>query len=170
MEERTLAVITLRFVTDNKLISKLIRAGEYGIPFPTHVEALMPDGTLLGAHLEGGVLARPYNYDAATWTMQQFVVVPCDTAQESAFVAHMQSQLGKPYDMDVIEAIAAGAILGQRDWREPDAWICSELASWALEGAGVVKKLPVGVNHITPRDTYVFCGAIVDIGQPEQRS
>ena len=46
-------MITLRFVTGDDLISRAIRAAEYGF-WASHTEALMPDGTLLGAHADGG--------------------------------------------------------------------------------------------------------------------
>jgi hypothetical protein len=41
-------VITIRFIGGNDLISRGIRLAEYGF-WATHVETLMPDGTLLGA-------------------------------------------------------------------------------------------------------------------------
>lgn len=161
--------VTLRFVTDDSMISRLIRAGEYGDPFPTHVEALMPDGTLLGAHYDGGVQARAADYDAATWTMQHFVTLPCSDDQAHQFHDVLHSQIGKPYDLKVIEEIAAGAILGERNWRQADHWICSELQAWALEGPEIIFSLPVGVDHVTPRDLYLVCGALTAIGKPQVR-
>jgi len=49
-------MIRLRFVTGDDWISNAIRVGERD-GWCTHVEAVMPDGTLLGAHLDGGVQA-----------------------------------------------------------------------------------------------------------------
>lgn len=58
-------MIVLRFVTGNSFVSAAIQRAEYGF-WASHVEALMPDGTLLGAHIDGGVQARPRGYRAST--------------------------------------------------------------------------------------------------------
>ena len=58
-------MITIRFVTCRDIVSAGIRGFEYGF-WASHTEALMPDGTLLGAHWQGGVLARPHDYDKGT--------------------------------------------------------------------------------------------------------
>lgn len=57
----------------------------------------------------------------------------------------LMSQLGKPYDYEAI-----WGFLLNRDWREPDSWICSELQARALEVAGIVPCLYLACNKITP--------------------
>ena len=52
-----MGLITLRFVSSSDLVSRIIKGGQMGFGYQ-HVEALMPDGTLLGAHIQGGVQAR----------------------------------------------------------------------------------------------------------------
>jgi len=160
--------VHLRFVTSGDAVSDLIRRGCYGF-WATHTEAAMPDGTLLGAHANGGVQARAADYDAGQWTQQLFIDLPATARQADAFHAFMRSQIGRPYDMRVIEAIAAGALLGERDWRAPDHWICSELVAAGLETAGIVPPLATGVNHITPRDVLIFCSARVTVGIPTNK-
>src|SRR6185437_8685915 len=62
-------MIRLRFVASNDITSRLIRfqAG-VSMPFtPSHVEALTVDGKeYIGAHIDGGIRARPVGYDAAS--------------------------------------------------------------------------------------------------------
>lgn len=150
--------IKFRFVTGNDVISNAIRAGEYGF-WATHVEALMPDGTLLGAHTDGGVQARPLGYDAGMRTQELLVELPATDSQERIFGVFLTSQLGRPYDHTAI----AGLVLG-RNWRERDSWFCSELQAAALEQCGWFEgELAEEVNHITPRDLLLILTARVAI-------
>jgi len=144
-------MITIRFVGGDDAVSRLIRAGSYGY-WATHTEALMPDGTLLGAHLEGGVMARPRDYDTGEFEREEYVELAAKQSAEDAFNSFLRGQLGKAYDMKVIEAIAASALIGERNWRDSGKWICSELITAALEAAGWLPNLAVDVNHLTPRD------------------
>lgn len=166
--------ITLRFVTVPGLTSDLIARGQLGVAFPTHVEALMPDGTLLGAHLRDGVQARPRDYDATTWYWQHYVQLPATDDQAAAFYQGLRSQVGKHYDSEGIAAMAAGALLGGivRDWKAPDTWFCSELQAYELEQASIIGPLPVCASHVTPLMLYVACAAIVPagIGPPETKA
>jgi len=148
-------MITLRFVGGNDTIAELIRAGSYGY-WATHTEALMPEGTLLGAHFDGGVMARPRGYDADKFDREEYVQLVAIRSIEDAFHTFLRSQLGKLYDMEVIEAIAASALIGERDWRTPDSWICSELIAAALEACGWLPKLATDINHLTPRDVRLI--------------
>lgn len=139
-------MIRLRFVTGSDPTSRLIAAWQKD-GWATHVEAVLANGSLLGAHREGGVAIRPKGYDAATMTRELPVdLVTLDSMTEE-FYDFLHDQVGKPYDMTAIE----GLVLG-RDWREPDSWICSELIAAALEACGYFPRLSSSVNHITPRD------------------
>jgi hypothetical protein len=151
-------VITLRFVTCNDAISAGIRAAEYGF-WASHVEALMPDGTLLGAHVDGGVLARVHDYDKGKFTRQQYVQIPTEPCVAGAFHAFLREQLGKPYDIAAILAFPLG-----RDWQRPDAWFCSELQAAALAACGWFSSaLATEFNHITPRDLLLIISGRVAI-------
>jgi len=151
-------MITIRFVGGDDAVSKLIRAGSYGY-WATHTEALMPEGSLLGAHLDGGVMARPRDYDAGEFKREEYVELAAKPNAEDAFNSFLHAQLGKAYDMKVIEAIAASALLGERNWRDPGKWICSELIAAALEAAGWLPRLATDVNHLTPRDVRLLLSA-----------
>jgi hypothetical protein len=165
-------MIRIRFVTGNDLISNAIRAGERD-GWCTHVEAIMPDGTLIGAHINGGVEARPTDYDKGTRTRELIVELRADNDQETAFARFLDHQLGKPYDTTAViglglsafvpflgyvaATIASSIGLNQiahkdRDWREPDSWFCSELIAAALEVCGYLPRLSAADNHISPRD------------------
>lgn len=162
--------ITLRFVTDNDLVSAAIRGGEMGF-WASHVEALTPDGALLGAHYDGGVQARSGDYDAGIWTRQLFVDVPATGAQEAAFYGFLEAQIGKPYDMSAIGEMALGALGGEApSWPSSPSWICSALQTAALLTAGVVRAAPATVRLATPRDVLCMCAALAALGPVQART
>lgn len=149
-------MITIRFVTGADIVSDGIRKFEFGY-WATHAEAVMPDGTLLGAHAKGGVMARQHDYDNGQFTRELYVSMPATAAETDAFHAFLRAQLGKPYDFKAIEAFAASPIVGARDWQTPDAWFCSELQAAALCYCGLFPPhLADEFNHITPRDLLLI--------------
>ena len=137
-------MITIRFVAGNDLTSRVIRLAEYGF-WATHVETLMPDGTLLGAHASGGVQARPNDYDKGRFSRQLFVPIPATPEQTDAFHTFLRAQIGKPYDFEAIVGIVA-----QRDWRDDKAWMCSELVAAGLY-QGKARIFP----HISPLNSIM---------------
>ena len=141
-------MITLRFVTGTDFVSRAIRAGERD-GWCTHVEALMPDGTLLGAHLDGGVMPRGVGYDKTTMARELYVSLPntAETFVADKFHDFLRAQIGKPYD-----ALAIAGFVLDRDWRETDSWFCSELIAAGLEACGYLPPLSAIDNHVSPRD------------------
>lgn len=116
----------------------------------SHVDCLLPSGLLLGARSDrvggvpAGVRIRPQSY--ANFTRVEVMDVPSTAQQTRAFHRFLIKQIGKPYDHQAIFAFALN-----RDWREDDAWICSELQAAALEHAGVFRSpLYLAANKITP--------------------
>jgi hypothetical protein len=164
-------MIRLRFVTGKSWISAAIRAGERD-GWCTHVEAVMPDGTLLGAHLDGGVQARPAGYDKAEMTRELFVEIkdpyaPDEIvrvggngklARENVFHDFLRAQVGKPYDTEAVLGLGVG-----RNWRTADSWFCSELIAAALEACGYLPRLSAADNHISPRDLLLVLSGRVSI-------
>lgn len=151
-------MIRLRFVTGDDMVSRGIRAFEYGF-WATHVETVLPDGTLLGAHMDGGVRIRPQGYDAGTRSKELVVDLPADDLMDDRFEAFLRAQLGKPYDKTAI-----GAFVLERDWQEPDAWFCSELMAAALVECGwFASHLATEFNHITPRDLLLIVSGRVPV-------
>jgi len=146
-------MIIIRFVTCHDPVSDAIRHFEYGF-WASHVEALMPDGTLLGAHAEDGVKARPHDYDKDEFTRELYVHLPASPDQTDAFHSFLRAQIGKPYDFWAIAGIVA-----QRDWNDTNRWFCSELIAAALchpDVAFFPKELAEEFNHITPRDLLLI--------------
>jgi hypothetical protein len=147
-------MITLQFIGGEGIGAWLI--GWMSAGHLSHVDAVMSDGRLLGARsdrcrtadgkawIPAGVQIRP-----ATYIGQPRIVVRFDVAataqQETIFWDFLNKQLRRPYDFE--------AILGfvfNRDWRETDSWICSELICAAIEKAGIIPPLYLAANRITP--------------------
>lgn len=165
-------MIRIRFVTGNDPLSNAIRFGERD-GWCTHTEVEMPDGMLLGAHLQGGVEARQPGYDKDTMTRELFVDLSFGTCidvsagssrqaeidrMERSFYNFLRDQLGKPYDVTAIAGLAFN-----RDWRETDSWFCSELVTAALEFCGYLPRLSATDNHISPRDLLLVLSGKVRI-------
>lgn len=151
-------MIRIRFVDGTDAVAAGIRAAEYGF-WAIHTEAVMPDGTLLGAHYKGGVQARPAAYDVGLYTKDLIVELPADEAMTDRFHAFMRAQLGKPYDVEAIAAFVA-----RRNWERPDAWFCSELVAAALVACGwFTYRLATEFNHITPRDLLLIVSGRVNV-------
>lgn len=148
-------MITLRFVTGNDLVSGVIRGGEMGF-WASHVEAVMLDGTLLGAHSNGGVQARPAGYDRGECRRELIVTIASTADEFATWEGFLRSQVGKPYDMTAIGEMALGTLTGEApNWKQSGAWICSALMVAGLLSAGILKSAPTTVRLATPRD--VLC-------------
>jgi hypothetical protein len=121
----------------------------------SHIGAILPPdhefaGCELGARIDhvggkpGGVQIRPADY--AHFTRRLFIEIPCTTLQRQSFYAFLLSQEDKPYDWRAILAFATN-----RDWRELDSWICSELITAASESADLFDAdLYLASNKVTP--------------------
>jgi len=150
-------MIKLRFVTGNDFVSSVIRAAERD-GWCSHVEAVLADGSLLGAHFNGGVAIRPAGYDKDTLKRELFVELPGSQFHVGMFYEFLHEQVGKPYDTTGVVGLAVG-----RDWREQDSWFCSELIAAALEECSYVHRLSSVSNHISPRDLLLVLSGIAPI-------
>jgi len=162
-------LIRLRFVTSTDLSSRLIRyQGGVSMPFtPSHAECVSQDGkSYIGAHLDGGVMARPLDYDAGSLMTlpdgsksERIVELPCSDAEEAAFYAFVHSKIGEPYDWK--------AILGFVDpghQHDLDHIICSAFMSAALRASGYFQwPMTVPYHHISPRDLMLILSTHVEI-------
>ena len=138
--------IRLRFVLGKGRASRFI-AWYSGAPL-SHVDAVMPNGKLLGARSDvvgggDGVLERPDPYEDVSAIV--YFDIPCTPQQGMAFYAFLRAQLGKQYDH-----MAIFGFLFNRNWRDEDAWICSELQAAALEAAGIMPMVYLKASKITP--------------------
>jgi uncharacterized protein YycO len=139
--------VRLQFVCEAALSSQAIAwfsAGHF-----SHVDAMLPDGSLLGARSDSvggkppGVQVRPQGY--VKWQRRVVMTVPATDQQAVLFYSFLNRQVGKPYDSEAI-----WAFVFNRDWRQQDSWICSELVSAAGEEAAIFQKLYLAANKITP--------------------
>jgi uncharacterized protein YycO len=146
-------MIRLQFVLGYGMPSQAIAwfsAGHF-----SHVDAVLQDGTLLGARSDSiggkppGVQIRYPLYEK--WKERVVMSIATDAAKEKSFYDFLNAQLGKPYDKTAIWGFATG-----RDWRDPSDWYCSELITAAEEAAGALPALYVPSNKVTP----VMCAAL----------
>lgn len=140
-------MVRFQFVRDHSVASQAI--GWFSSGHFSHVDALLDDARLLGARSDAvggqppGVRIRPPDYSA--FTDRVIFTLPATRVQETEFRGFLAGQIGKAYDRRAIWAFAFN-----RNWRENDTWICSELQSAALEHAGLTPRLYLAANKITP--------------------
>lgn len=144
-------MITLRFVSHPGMFNWACTIAQYGF-WGTHVEAVMPDGTYLGA-ITDGVKARDPGYDAGNFKREVFLEVKATADQEDIFYAFIESQIGKPYDLWAILAY----FWPSRDWQSFDSWYCSELLGTGLAECGILpKEMAVKFSRVTVRDLLLM--------------
>jgi uncharacterized protein YycO len=149
-------MIKLRFINDGGSIiddaeSHVIQAVQYGF-WCIHVDAVLPTGQFLGAHLSGGVAIRPTDYVKPT--KEQYVTLYVNPVQEQVFYDWLNQQLGKPYDLTALTGFVTG-----REWRGGKSWFCSELIARGLEVCGYFDLICTGVTKVTPRDLLMMLSA-----------
>lgn len=146
-------MLRLRFVSHPGIFNWACQIAQYGF-WPTHVDAVMPDGTAIGA-MSDGVKVRPAGYDAGNFTREMFVDLNVPYEKEQFFYAFLRSQIGKPYDIWAI--IQFYNPRRGRDWQERDSWFCSELIAAGLAACSLFPQhLAVSFSRITPRDLLLL--------------
>jgi hypothetical protein len=151
--------IVLQFVEGSGLGAGLIKWFGHGTY--SHVDAVLPDGRLLGARSDNrsgvpeGVQIRPASYVGLEKTTR--IVLPATDVQESDFYAFLHDQIGKPYNRIGIVAFALNAA-----WTSVGAWFCSHLQTAALQRAGWLPQLSEPPNKIDPDDLFLILSAIVN--------
>jgi hypothetical protein len=122
--EEDVGAITLQFVTCSDPASWSIRTFQRGCC--SHVDAVMDDGGLLGARLDGGGQIRPPNYEKFSRVERVVIAVPY--YKERAYWNFLKAQVGKPYDKLAIVAFAINRTTGARrmrgsatSWLRPDS-------------------------------------------------
>jgi hypothetical protein len=146
-------VIRLRFTDSSRgIFGKLIRWQTLG--HVSHVEAVLPDGTIIAALAGIGVSELPCDYDQ-TSTSQTFVDIPSTEDQVFRWVKYLHSRRGRPYDWEAIAGLAL-----HTGWRMKGGLICSMLQTLALREAGVFPRpLSEPAHEITPRDLLLILSA-----------
>ena len=153
-----MAEIVLQFVEGSGFGSGMIKwfgHGDY-----SHVDCVLPDGTLLGARNDvlGGVAAgvqiRPATYIGNSRVLR--LVLPATEDQAEAFYDFMEAQIGKPYNKIGILAFVVNA-----NWSSVGAWFCSQLVTAALQEAKWLAELSETPNKIDPDDLRLILSALV---------
>lgn len=149
--------VDFQYVYRRDLASRVI--GIFSANKLSHVDIMLADGSCLGARsdvirgIAAGVRVRPPDYEK--WARRVVVRVPATPEQRRKLFTLAMAQIGKPYDWRAILAFAV-----ERDWREPDAWFCSELSMWLKEQSGICPFILQGVNKVTPAMDAAIATAI----------
>lgn len=123
----------------------------------THVDYVLSSGDLLGSRLYGGVLIRSPNY--ANFSSTQRVSIPVSTDSKVIMEKFLYLQIGKPYNIIGIIGFAAG-----RNWRQSNAWFCSEMIAAGMEQANIFPHLLSSpTNKVTPNNLLLAISAITDV-------
>lgn len=136
--------IGVRFSQTDGFSSKIIRW--FTRSQWSHVDLVMPDGSLLGALPFKGVVQRKEDKNKGE-TKTLYVRVPDEMA--NLVFNFAEEQLGKKYDW-----IAIYGFVGRHDWQREGKWFCSELVFASIKKSGV--ELLHGKKwRISPRDLYL---------------
>lgn len=148
-----------QFVLGDDIFSRAIAWYGEGYGGYSHVDALLPDGSLLGARNDAvggkppGVQIRPPEY--AKWVRRAIVELPCSTTDASLWQSWLVSQIGRKYDKSAI----LGFLTGKEDHTN-GYWICSALQTGALEEVRRIPKLVVPPQQVTPNTLLVVLSAL----------
>lgn len=109
-----------------------------------------PDYGVLGAHLSGGIMVRPSNYE--TFTKIENVYLDVTDEQKAAVMKAAAEKIGTPYDLINIAGIAF-----HQNWVEKGHEICSVYIGDCTINQGVpLLRIPtVDRPSLTPRDIYL---------------
>ena len=135
-------MIEIEFVGTRTLWGSIIKWGT--MSDIDHVQFVLPDGRRLGA-MPGAGVSFGQAPDASS-TVHRFGLDASPRA-----LAYAYSQIGKPYDLGAVLAIATRRTLGH-DWRRANRWFCSELVAACCEVGGRPLLAARDLCVITPRD------------------
>lgn len=148
--------IILRFVHCADAISNAIIFQTGGLY--SHVEAVTPDGKYLGAHMDGGVLARPRDYDAGQFDRQKFIELDAPAEMAAKFYHYLDAVVGEPYDFGAI-----AGFVSHLDIHQKAKVICSALQTLALRGCLYFPRALSALAHrVSPRDLELILSGRAD--------
>ncbi len=143
-----LVPFTIRFIADNSFISAAIR--EVTFSDWSHVEMLTPEKTWLGAHADGGVEERPYDYTSPARERRYDILVT--RKQYARMLAKARGMVGTKYNYVGCFGIAIHHGLTQ-DGRLFCSMMIFEVA-WD-GGVGMINVLPGRSNLVTPEELHL---------------
>lgn len=153
-----MSAIRLQYSTEPGLSSWAIR--RWTNSDWSHVDAVLPDGRLLGARPDypvsgqTGVQIRPTEYAPFSGRL----VVEIATDKSPAFYAALRNQLGKPYNTQGI----LNFIFDQDARFNPaDGWFCDQLQLAMAQQAGIFPgKLAVPFRRVAPGASLLAFSAL----------
>lgn len=111
----------------------------------THVDAVLPDGGLLGARPVGGVEIRSPTYCNAS-PHTEIVTIPVSGVETDAFYSYLYDQVGKGYNF-------CGLF-------HNDRWSCAELIAYGLMYGAPIIPAVIEPAKLAPRDIYILSHTI----------
>ena len=152
-------MIRLQFVLGRDISSRFVAWYGNGYGGFSHVDAVLSDGTLLGARSDevgggDGVRIRSSDPPYEKWKRREVYGLQCSAAEEFTWEAWLRSELGHAYNPGAIWDF----VLGRRDLTKRGRWICSELQTKALQKIAKLPTLPVPASQVTPNSLLLmFC-------------
>jgi len=157
-------VIRLQFVLGQDLSSRLIAWYGNGYGGYSHVDSILPDGSLAGARsdvitlsdgrkLPAGFQIRPHDYEK--WARRCVVELDSTVGEAADWEDWLRKQVNRQYDKQAI----LGFILGRRD-HGAGQWICSAAAAEGLVIGGKMPSPPIPLSQITPNSLFLMTAAI----------
>jgi hypothetical protein len=130
----------------------------------SHVDAVMPDGWLLGARddviaprdmkpIRPGVRLRPPHYEK--WRRRVVVTLAVSPDEDERWGKFLLKQIGLKYDSGAI----VDFFLGRRETKCAGHWICSGVQMAGLRESGKAFPSHIPDNQITPNTLYVLITA-----------
>jgi hypothetical protein len=126
-----------------------------------HVDIEMPGGSLIGAHIEDGILERPFNYQP--WALRIRVAIPTTSGQQQDVYAYARSKIGTPYDVESIIGIASG----DARFHDPGKLICSSFAALAVDLKSRIVRVAKDYWQVSPEELRI--AATATFGAIERR-
>lgn len=142
--------LTVRFVNEPGIVSRLITFGENGLL--CHTEGKSRDGkSWIGAHAHTGVEPRPLDWCKPT--LEYVYSIPVTQAHYDAAMDWLESKIGTPYNYLDILGLALHARIGASDHRI----ICSVLMiEWLMKAdLQPLNVLPEYAYLITPETLHL---------------
>ena len=134
--------------------------GWFGAGWYSHIDVVTPQGMLRGARSDvwgdvpAGYEDRPWAYGRATWATWTIFTIAVSDDEYELYWRFSDAQLHKPYDTrGLINTFVFG-----RQWRDEDAWWCSEEVAANGEAAHLWTIDPE-IKNVEPGDcAFLFAG------------
>lgn len=132
--------VRIQLSTESGPVSEFIRW--YTWSNWSHIDLVLPSGSLLGARLDGGVQVRDPGYANFSKTL----MLEAPDAPQSIYEEALK-QVGKPYSKETILGLAV-----RQDYGSDAEFDCSEFVTYASIQAGFPFFITQHADRITPRD------------------